>query len=718
MTIPILSLAIEKERDVVTARQRARQIAELLSFDQQDQVRIATAVSEIARNAFRYASKGRIHISLEGQVAPQLLRIVVSDQGAGMTNVDEVLSGRYRSATGMGLGLIGARRLMDQFALDSQPGRGTTVSMGKLLPRNKPALESRQIVAVADRLAAERPRDVIDEVEQQNRELMLALEELRRRQDELERLNEELEDTNRGVVALYAELDEKADHLRRADEMKSKFLSNMSHEFRTPLNSMLALTRLLLDRTDGDLSVEQQRQVSLIRKAAQDLADLVNDLLDLAKVEAGKIVIRAADFEVASLFGALRGMLRPLLVGESVNLVFEDPIKLPTLHTDEAKVSQILRNFISNALKFTERGEVRVAARAEPAGDAVTFSVSDTGIGVPPEEHERIFQEFTQLEHPMQKRVQGTGLGLPLSRKLAELLGGRLTVASQPGLGSTFSATIPVNYTGDQAAPAASPEAAWIPDPGRVPVLVVEDGPDALLVYEHMFRGTPFQILAAGSVRDAKRAMQRVRPFAIILDIVLHGEDTWKLLADLKNDDAVRAIPVYVISTIDDRRKGLALGADDYAIKPIDTRWLLDRLETRLQPRRTVLLIDDDPAARYVLRKHFSSDWAVLEAASGLEGLRLARLERPSVIFLDLVMPGLSGAAVLHNLRADAATTAIPVVIATSQPLQPAEQAELTAKAAVFFPKELLSSERAASHVRDALARAGVDWSSPAVAPS
>jgi signal transduction histidine kinase/DNA-binding response OmpR family regulator len=718
MTIPILALAIEKERDVVTARQRARQIAELLSFDHQDQVRIATAVSEIARNAFRYASSGRIHVSLEGQVAPQLLRIIISDQGAGIANVDEVLSGRYRSATGMGLGLIGARRLMDQFALDSEPGRGTTVSMGKLLPRAKPALRSEQAIAVADCLAAERPRDVIDEVERQNRELLLALDELRRRQDELERLNEELEDTNRGVVALYAELDEKADHLRRADEMKSKFLSNMSHEFRTPLNSMLALTRLLLDRTDGDLSVEQQRQVSLIRKAAQDLSDLVNDLLDLAKVEAGKIVIRTADFEVTSLFGALRGMLRPLLVGESVNLVFEDPINLPTLHTDEAKVSQILRNFISNALKFTERGEVRVSARVEPAGDAVTFSVSDTGIGLPPEEHERIFQEFTQLEHPVQKRVQGTGLGLPLSRKLAELLGGRLTLTSQFGIGSTFSAIVPVQYAGEQASPVESLDASWTPDPGRVPVLIVEDAPDALLVYEHVFRNTPFQILPAGSVRDAKRALQRLRPFAIILDIVLQGEDAWKFLADLKNDDAVRAIPVYVISTIDDRRKGLALGADDYAVKPIEARWLLDRLEARLQPRRTVLLIDDDPAARYVLRKHFSQDWTVLEAANGLEGLRLARLERPSVIFLDLVMPGLSGAAVLQNLRADASTSAIPVIIATSQHLQPAEQAELTGKAAAFFPKELLSSEGAASHVRDALARAGADYSSSAVAPS
>src|SRR6185369_5938764 len=202
MNIPIMVVAIQHERDVVTARQRARQIAELFGFEHQDQVQIATAVSEISRNAFRYAGRGHIQFSVEGQTPPQILRIVVSDKGPGVANLDEVLSGRYRSATGMGLGLIGARRLMDQFSIDSQPGVGTVVSMGKLLPRSAPFFSPRQIAAFVDRLAAERPRDMIDEVEQQNRELLRVLEELRKRQDELERLNEELEDTNRGVVAL------------------------------------------------------------------------------------------------------------------------------------------------------------------------------------------------------------------------------------------------------------------------------------------------------------------------------------------------------------------------------------------------------------------------------------------------------------------------------------------------------------------------------------
>ena len=217
---------------------------------------------------------------------------------------------------------------------------------------------------------------------EQNRELMQSLDEIRRREEESQQLNQELGDTNRGVVALYAELDGRAEQLRQASELKTRFLSNMSHEFRTPLNSVLALSRLLLDRIDGDLTAEQERQVGYIRRSAESLLDLVNDMLDLAKVEAGKAEIKPVRFAVTSLFGALRGALKPLLTSTAVELLFESPKDLPPLYTDEAKVAQILRNLISNALKFTEEGEVRVTARTSENGASIIFSVRDTGIGI------------------------------------------------------------------------------------------------------------------------------------------------------------------------------------------------------------------------------------------------------------------------------------------------------------------------------------------------
>jgi len=410
-------------------------------------------------------------------------------------------------------------------------------------------------------------------IARQHQELLRTLDELNRRQEELTHLNNELEDTNRGVMALYSELDEKALHLRRADEMKSRFLSNMSHEFRTPLNSILALSRLLLNRIDGDLTAEQERQVSFIRKSAQDLFDLVNDLLDLAKVEAGRIDVRTSTFDVSSVFGALRGMLRPLL-HEGVDLIFEETGQVPALQTDESKVGQILRNFISNALKFTERGEVRVSARYDPEREAVVFSVSDTGIGIAAADQEMIFEEFTQLPNALQKQVRGTGLGLPLSKKLAELLGGAVQVESVPGEGSMFSAVIPVAYVRHKT---------------------------------------------AGAIRQ-------------------------------------------------------------------------------------ILIIDDEETSRYMLKQCLAGGkYSIIEANTGESGLRQAKKEKPNMIFLDLKMPDLDGAAVLDQLKADPVTHDVPVIVFTSKQLGQSERDTLSRKASAILTKDQLSVENVNAAIITAL---------------
>ena len=282
------------------------------------------------------------------------------------------------------------------------------------------------------------------------------LDDLARHRAEVELLNVELAETNKGVVALYAELDDRAEQLRQVSDLKSRFLSYMSHEFRTPLGSIRSIARILLDKLDGPLTAEQERQVHFITTSAAELTDMVNDLLDLAKVEAGRISISPAWFEMVDLFAALRGMFKPILTSESVDLVFEEPVDVPRVYTDDKKLSQILRNFISNALKFTQKGEVRVSARAGE-GDTVVFSVADTGIGIPREHHEAIFQDFVQVDSPIQKRLRGTGLGLSLSKRLAGLLGGSVSVESDLGAGSTFSVTIPVRIP---AADAVDPEDA------------------------------------------------------------------------------------------------------------------------------------------------------------------------------------------------------------------------------------------------------------------
>src|SRR5882757_7565274 len=264
---------------------------------------------------------------------------------------------------------------------------------------------------------------------------------------ELSFLRTELADTNRGVIALYAELDENALQLREAADLKSRFLSYMSHEFRTPLASITSMAGILLNGMDGPLTTEQQRQIKFVRGSVRELTEMVDDLLDLAKVDAGRISISPEWFEMVDLFSALRGMFKPIVGSGAVSLIFEEATAIPRIYTDDKKLSQILRNFISNALKFTIRGEVRVTATlAEP--NRVEFAVSDTGIGIAKDHLPSLFADFVQIDTRIQKRLRGTGLGLSLAKKFAELLGGSVAVSSEIGRGSRFSVLIPLRYAG------------------------------------------------------------------------------------------------------------------------------------------------------------------------------------------------------------------------------------------------------------------------------
>lgn len=435
MSQRILSVALESDQDVVLVRQRARQVSHLLGFSKQDQVRIATAVSEVARAASLGGPGARAVFCLAELRGGQQLEVSIN-AGAHLGSVEASLAADPAIVT--------AHRLMD--ACEIADGAGTTaVVMRKALPP-QPPLGSARLAQIGAELAAAPAPNTWQEVQQQNRELVETLAELRERQEDLLSLTRELEDTNRGIVALYAEIEDKAERLRKADEMKSRFLSNTSHELRTPLSSIRALSKLLLDRMDGDLTPEQERQVRFIENAATDLSELVNDLLDLAKIEAGKVETQLAPVLPENLFRALKGMLRPLVTSERVELVFDHGGVEEAFESDEGKISQILRNFISNALKFTEQGSVRVTASHEAASDEIVFAVTDTGIGIAPDHLQLIFEEFAQVEHPLQRRIKGTGLGLPLCRRLADLLGGRVDVVSRPGVGSTFTLTLPRRF--------------------------------------------------------------------------------------------------------------------------------------------------------------------------------------------------------------------------------------------------------------------------------
>ena len=541
--IRVLTVRVAREEDVVSARQRARQVAEALGIDAQGQTRLATAVSEMSRNAFRYAGSGVVDFSIDRDQG--MLVIVVSDNGAGIPHLQAVLDGTYKSTTGMGVGIVGTRRLVDEFRISSAPGNGTSVELRRAIPRRTLPIGTADIARLSESLARQ-PASPHSEVEHQNHELLAALNELAQRQEELARLKAELQDTNRGVLALYSELDEKAETLQRADAMKSKFLSNMTHEFQTPLNAILALTRLLLERTDGDLEVEQEKQVQFIRDAAQNLSELVHDLLDLAKVEAGKITMRPTTFTVNDAFGALRGVIRPLQQRSAVALVFDNADGLPPLFTDEGKLAQILRNYLSNALKFTEDGEIRVSASVDADG-MLLFQVKDTGIGIPLEDQHRLFQEFGQVANRLQSRVRGTGLGLSLSKRLAELMGGSVGVMSAPGAGSTFWVRIPPVLPGHTLASTEEPARRIIEE---APVaLVVDDEQTGRYVLRRCLTAIGCRVIEASGGADALFRAATEQPDIIFLDLRMPDMAGTEVLARLKRDRATADIPIIIATS-------------------------------------------------------------------------------------------------------------------------------------------------------------------------
>jgi signal transduction histidine kinase/DNA-binding response OmpR family regulator len=680
----IVTIDIKTEQDIVFARQRARQIAAELGFDMQDQTRIATAVSEVARNAYEYARSGRVEFSLAKTPKASLV-IQVEDKGPGIKDVDAVLSGQYRSRTGMGLGLVGAKRLMESFAIESQPGKGTTITLMRSLPAEKS--EKLDIPKLTNSLMqAPSGASLVGELQQQNQELLHTLEALRERQTELAQLNSELEDTNRGVVALYAELDDRAEYLRKASEIKTRFFSNISHELRTPLNSIVSLSSILLDRIDGQLSSEQDKQVRYIKKSAAEMIDLVSDLLDLAKVEAGKISVKPQEFDIRTVFSALRGAIKPLLGSKPVELIFEESCEDEVLHTDDTKVSQILRNLLSNALKFTEQGEVRVSASVE--GNNILFVVQDTGIGIIGDDIEKIFEEWSQVDNPAQRRAKGSGLGLPLSRKLAQLLGGSLWVESEFGRGSRFFFSIPRNYRGPAEATLIG--AGATNEATLYPVLIVEDNFETLYSYEKFLQGSEFKPIAARSLDEAQRSLRDNKPVAILLDVLIESETSWDFLSQIRQNPETSSIPIIVATVVDNRTKAFSLGASDFANKPLDRGWLLDRLRklTIGQPAKRLLVVDDDEVSRYSLITMLGTGgYSFVEAGNGRDGLALAKQIHPDGIVLDLVMPEMNGIEVLTALKADRRTAHIPVVVNTSKRLTNTEREFLEKNTAGMLAK-------------------------------
>jgi signal transduction histidine kinase len=511
MTSEFARIEVRDVGGVFAARQLGREVAAELGLERQDQVRVATALSEVGRSAVITAQTAVIAFD--------------ADQS------DLILTVTFDSEPPAD-GTSAATRLMDEAAV-----AGPVLRMRK----RRPATARLDVRSVTDRLATLFPSSPLDDLRRNNEDLIRALDDLRQQKEQLVAVNaeleetnqgvmamygqlsEELEQTNRGVVALYAELDEKSERLREASEAKNRFWANISHELRTPLNSIIGLTRLLADPGGGSLDPEQLHQVDLIQTAGRTLLALVNDLLDVAKAESGRLRIDPMTVALPVLLGRLRGLVRPMAEGRPIEVIVSDEGAPDSVLTDELALTAILRNLVSNGIKYTNSGEVRLSVRT--AGPRLEIVVADTGIGIPPGQQQRVFEEFYQVPGV---RRGGTGLGLPYARRLAGLLGGELTLTSEPGAGTTVVLSLP-----------HGPAAVGT-------VLIADDDPGFRKVLRGLLAGIADRLIETEDGEQALAAAAKGQVDLVLTDLRMPGLDGAALLRQLP-----AVIPAIVITGLD-----------------------------------------------------------------------------------------------------------------------------------------------------------------------
>jgi signal transduction histidine kinase/DNA-binding response OmpR family regulator len=502
----------------------------------------------------------------------------------------------------------------------------------------------------------------------------------------------------------------------QANAAKSAFLANMSHELRTPLNAIIGFTRIVRRKAEGVLPQKQTDNLDKVLISADHLLNLINTVLDIAKIEAGRMDVLAANFRVAALVDLCANTAQPLL---RPNVILEKQVdeSLTTIFSDQDKIRQIILNLLSNAAKFTHKG--RITLTAKPDGENLHISVSDTGIGISEESLPRIFKEFQQADNSTTRQYGGTGLGLSISRNLARLLGGDITVESELGKGSTFTLVIPRQYRNRSLAsadsaperePAASQKTGLHPKPtsAKKRVLVIDDDPDAVYLLQENLNQQEFEISGARNGHTGMRLAREQKPQAILLDILMPETDGWQVLHDLKEDPETANIPVILLTIVDKKALGFRLGAAAYLLKPLDpvaVREALNRVIGETSNRQKhVLVVDDDPNIADMLRQFLPESEYRLEAAlDGLAGLEAVTANRPDIILLDIIMPRLDGFGVIERLRADPKTCDLPIIVISAKELTATESDRLKETVALVMKKQGFQGEKLMDEINHVL---------------
>ena len=521
------------------------------------------------------------------------------------------------------------------------------------------------------------------------------------------------------LAELVRKLELARDQAMEATRAKSVFLANMSHELRTPLNAIIGFTRLVMRRSKDVLPAKQYENLEKILISGEHLLSLINAVLDLSKIEAGRVEVRPVEFTLEPLLDLCLRTVEPMLRGDRVILTKEVEPGLPTLVQDHEKVRQILTNLLGNAAKFTEAGSITIRTCCD--GEEVVVEVSDTGIGIPDQARELIFEEFRQVDSGSTRQHGGTGLGLAISRRLARLMGGDITVESALGTGSTFTLRLPLSHgttpsasrpaetavgqdTREEAATGGRASAsAEVADDGPT-VLVIDDDPNVIELLRENLAEAGYRVVGARDGEEGINKARALRPDSIVLDIIMPRKDGWQVLHELKADPSTRDIPIVLLSVVDQKNLGYRLGAADYLVKPFEREALLTTLSRTAGHCGRLLVVDDDPNVADMVRQLLEGEACTIDVArDGREALRAIAERPPDAVLLDLLMPGLDGFAVLEQLQADPGRRDIPVIVLTAKELTPEESALLERRTLAVVEKRGLERNALLQEVRRAL---------------
>ena len=508
------------------------------------------------------------------------------------------------------------------------------------------------------------------------------------------------------------------DAAESASRMKSLFLANMSHELRTPLNAIIGYSEMLMEEPDSPVD-QRDADLKKIQQAGKHLLSLINDILDLSKIEAGKMSVYLQPFSVCTLVADVSGTIRPLVAQNHNRLVIDCPDDTGGMHSDISKIRQVLFNLLTNALKFTSDGTVTLQARRsrEHEQDWITFTVSDSGVGMTTQQIDRLFEAFSQAETSTSSKYGGTGLGLAISRQFCRMLGGDISVSSEPGSGSTFTVRLPADApsTNAEPQPEAEPAAHIKPSRSEAPilspervggrVLVIDDDPAVRDLLARMLVGEGYEVKSTDSGQDAFDLAREWKPTAITLDVLMPQMDGWAVLRELKADPQLADVPVIILSIVGDQNRalGIALGASELITKPVDRSRLVRLLEHYRHDTDplTILLVEDDEPTRQLLRRTLEAEgWRIDQASNGKEALARLSQQQPAVILLDLMMPEMDGFEFIAQVRLHEQWRAIPVVVVTARELSERDRLQLNGSVQKILAKGPHSQQELLEEVR------------------